>query len=188
MMNADCVRFHWVGPVSDDELFRLNEINAPLNFERAADGELIVTPPAGGNSSRRNGILTIDLGVWNRIHNCGVVFDSSDGFRLPDTSVFAPDLSWVRKELWEALDGEDQERFPPLVPDVVFELISPSDTPREAREKIDAFLKNGVAIAVLIDPYEKWIELNGKRKPWQPTALNFPGCTEPFVLDPATLA
>jgi Uma2 family endonuclease len=187
MMNADCVRFHWVGPVSDDELLELNEINSPLNFERAADGELIVTPPAGGHSSRRNGVLTARLYNWNETENRGVVFDSSGGFRLPDTSVFAPDASWVRVEKWAALRPEDQERFPPLVPDLVFELISPSDTHREAREKIDAFRKNGVAIAVLIDPYEKWIELDGERKPWQPIELALPGCREPFVLDPAVL-
>ncbi len=186
-MGADAVRIHWVGPVSDDDLLELNLRNRSLSFERSADGDIIVTPPAGSNSSRRNGVLTLELGVWNRREGKGVVFDSSAGFRLPDTSVYGPDAAWVQKWKWDALTEDQQERFAPLCPDVVFEIISRTDNRREVRERIDAFHKNGAAIVVLIDPYRRSIEINGARREWETVELRFPGCETAFVLDPNDL-
>ncbi len=106
-MSADAVRIHWVGPVSDDDLLELNSRNRPLSFERSAEGDIIVTPPEGSNSGRRNGVLTAKLYLWNDQEGNGAVFDSSAGFRLPDTSVYAPDAAWVQKWKWDALT-EDQ--------------------------------------------------------------------------------
>ena len=80
-----------------------------------------------------------------------------------------------------------RERFAPVCPDVVFEIISPSDSRRVSRERADAFLKNGAAIVVLIDPYQRWIEVNGEERAWEPISLAFPGCDATFELDPRDL-
>jgi Uma2 family endonuclease len=132
-------------------------------------------------------VLTAKLYLWNEQEGKGVVFDSSAGFRLPDTSVYGPDAAWVQKWKWDALTEEQRERFAPLCPDVIFEIVSRTDSRREARERIDAFRSNGAFIAVLIDPYQRWVEINGDRRDWERIELRFPGCGTAFVLDPSDL-
>ena len=51
MMSADSFRIHWVAPVSDDDLLELNLLNRPYSFERSVEGDLVVTPPAGGTTN-----------------------------------------------------------------------------------------------------------------------------------------
>jgi Uma2 family endonuclease len=56
------------------------------------------------------------------------VFDSSTGFTLPNKADRSPDASWVEKSRWSALTPEQREKFIPLCPDFVIELVSPSDS------------------------------------------------------------
>ncbi len=55
------------------------------------------------------------------------IFDSSTGFLLADGSVLSPDAALVLEERWQALNPEQRRSFPPLCPDLVVELASPSD-------------------------------------------------------------
>ncbi|MBX6378593.1 MAG: Uma2 family endonuclease, partial [Clostridia bacterium] len=105
--------------VTDDELLELSERNPGYQFERTAEGRLVVTP-TGGKSGRRSGAVFGQLFNWNARMGLGEAFDSSTGFRLPDGSLLSPDASWVRRERWEALTPEEQEGFVPLCPDAVF--------------------------------------------------------------------
>ena len=54
--------------------------NPELRLELTKDGELIVMPPTGGESGKRNSNLVIEVGIWNRQTNLGEVFDSSTGY------------------------------------------------------------------------------------------------------------
>ena len=185
---GDTVLLHWITPaISDAEIEQLSSRNPELCFERSADGDLIVTPPAGSESGRRNALITAMLFLWNEAEGNGVVFDSSAGFRLPDTSLLSPDASWIQRSRWERLTLEEREAFAPICPDVVLELMSPSDRGARARERILAFRKNGAAIAVLVDPFERSLEINGVRQPWQTLELAFPGCVTSFTFDPRKL-
>jgi Uma2 family endonuclease len=145
-------------PVTDEELLRLSERNPGYQFERTAEGRLMVSP-TGGESGRRSLEVAYQLRRWNDRKALGVVFDSSTGFRLPDGSVLSPDASWVRRERWEALSREEREGFVPLCPDAAFEVRSSSQTPEELREKMRAYLRNGARIGVLIDPYTRTVEV-----------------------------
>jgi Uma2 family endonuclease len=138
-------------PVSDEELIALEERYEPLTFERFADGTLLVTPPAGFRSGARNLELAYQVGAWVRAHE-GVGSNSSGGFTLPDTSLFAADATYVSPERWSAAS---EATFPTLVPDAVFELMSKSDRPRTTRKKILAYLQNGVRLVVLLDPWRR---------------------------------
>jgi len=145
-------------PVTDEELRLLSERNPGYQFERTADGRLVVSP-TGGKSGRRSAEVLRQLGDWNRGTGLGVVFDSSTGFHLPDGSLLSPDASWVTRERWEALSREEQEGFVPLCPDAVFEIRSSSQTPQELREKMRAYLRNGAQVGVFIDPYTRTVEV-----------------------------
>lgn len=142
----------------DGELLALSERNPGYQFERAADGRLVVTP-TGGESGRRSAEVLRQLSNWNSRTGLGYVFDSSTGFKLPDGSVLCPDASWVERDRWEALPREAREGFPPLCPDAVFEVRSASNTLGELREKMQAYLANGARLAVLIDPDGHGVEV-----------------------------
>jgi Uma2 family endonuclease len=157
-VNGMAILLDLLRPVTDEELLRLSERNPGYQFERTADGRLVVSP-TGSKSGWRSGEVYGQLRDWNRHTRAGVVFDSSTGFRLPDGSLLSPDASWVARERWEALSPEEQEGFAPLCPDAVFEVRSPSQTPQELREKMRAYLRNGARIGVLIDPYERAVEV-----------------------------
>ncbi|NJK29010.1 MAG: Uma2 family endonuclease [Acaryochloris sp. RU_4_1] len=38
------------------------------------------------------------------------------------------DASWIQQQRWDALTPQQRETFPPICPDFVIELMSPSDT------------------------------------------------------------
>ncbi len=93
---------------TDEELLELSERNPGYQFERTADGRLVVSP-TGMESGRRSGEVFRQLSMWNHRLRAGVVFDSSTGFRLPDGSLLSPDASWARRERWEAIPREERE-------------------------------------------------------------------------------
>lgn len=152
------IRLDLLRYVTDEELLALSRRNPGYQFERTAEGRLVVTP-TGGRGGLRRGEVFRQLATWNHRHRLGLVFDSSTGFRLPDRSVLSPDASWLRRDRWEALTPEEQEGFVPLCPDAAFEVRSPSQTAEELREKMRAYLANGARLAVLVDPYRRTVEL-----------------------------
>ena len=46
---------------------------------------------------------------------------------MPDGAILSPDLSWIRRDRWEALTTNQRASYAPIVPDVCIELVSPSD-------------------------------------------------------------
>ena len=128
------IRLDLLHRVTDEELRELSERNPGYQFERTADGRLLVTP-TGLASGRRSLKVAYQLERWNERTRLGVVFDSSTGFRLPDGSLLSPDASWVRRERWEALSPQQREGFGPFCPDAVFEVRSASQSLEELREK-----------------------------------------------------
>jgi Uma2 family endonuclease len=145
-------------PVVDltpDRFFELAGINKDLRMELTAEGELIVMPPAGGETGNRNATIAIRLGVWAEQDNAGIIFDSSTGFTLPNGAVRSPDASWVERSKWEALTNEQRKKFVPLCPDFVIELRSPTDSLSVLRDKMQEYLDNGAKLGWLIDPEQK---------------------------------
>jgi Uma2 family endonuclease len=143
---------HWI---DDDALVELEERYEPLVFERFADGTLLVTPPAGFFSGSRNAELTRQIANWARAGERGMVIDSSGGFNLPDGSLFAADTTFIARG--RAIPPESERTFPVVVPDAVFELLSKSDRVRTTMKKIRAYLRNGVGLVALIDPYRRHV-------------------------------
>ena len=125
--------------LSDDQLLELSSLNRDLRLERTAEGDLIVMPPTGGDSSQRNAQLTFQLTLWSNRDGTGITFDSSGGFLLPNGAVRSPDAAWVSKERLERIPREVQAKYIPLCPEFVVELRSPTDK-LETLQKKDAAL------------------------------------------------
>lgn len=131
-----------------------------LRLTRRADGELIAMAPAGLGTGARNASLAGQLWVWNHERKLGVTFDSSAGFTLPDGFVHAPDASWVAQERWDTLTPDQKEKFAPICPDFVAELMSPSDTRPGTRSMLRAFIDQGARLGWLIAPRAGEVEIH----------------------------
>jgi Uma2 family endonuclease len=141
---------------NDDELFEFCAANKELRIERDENGQIIIMPPTGTTSGKHNFKVNALFGQWALVHeNLGYGFDSSTGFRLPNGSMRSPDLAWIKKERWEQLSPEDQEKFAPLTPDFVIEVRSRSDSLKELQNKMQEWMDNGCRLAWLIDPVQQ---------------------------------
>lgn len=141
---------------SEQEFFEFCMLNfRDSRIELTSDGDLIIMPPTGGKTGRRNFKLIGAFATWVEKDGTGQGFDSSTVFSMPNGAKRSPDLSWARNERWDALTDEEQERFPPLCPDFVIELRSPSDSLPQLRKKLEEYIANGVQLGWLIDPFEK---------------------------------
>jgi Uma2 family endonuclease len=145
--------------ITDEQFYQLSVANEEWRFELTAEGELIIMPPVGGETSIRNADLTTDLGSWNRQTKLGKVFDSSTVFRLPNGGKRSPDASWVIQSRWEALSIEDKRKFPPLCPDFVMELRSQTDSLEKLRLKMLDYRANGCRLGWLIDPQSPLVDI-----------------------------
>ncbi|MFB8794518.1 MAG: Uma2 family endonuclease [Microcoleus sp.] len=145
--------------LTDEQFFQLCQENENIRLERTAKGELIIMSPAGGETSNSNAGLTAQIWIWNQQNRLGKVFDSSGGFKLPNGANRAPDSSWVKLERWNALTPEQQKKFPPICPDFVVELLSPSDSLKETQDKMKEYRDNGAVLGWLINRKSRQVEI-----------------------------
>ena len=143
--------------LSDDQLFELCQINEELRIERTAEGDLVIMPPEGGESSNRDTTFSTLLTLWAWQDGTGVTFGSSGGFILPNGAMRAPDAAWVLRSRLTPLSAEQKRKFLPLCPDFVVEIRSPSDRLSTAQAKMQEYLDNGARLGWLIDPDDRLV-------------------------------
>lgn len=137
--------------LTEEQFYWLCQANPDWKLERNAKGALVIMPPVGGISGNREANLITEVSMWNRRTHLGYVFSSSTIFRLPKGGERSPDVAWVKRERWEALALEQQERFPPLCPDFVIELRSRTDSLAVLQEKMQEYLDSGLRLGWLIN-------------------------------------
>ncbi|MEG4998269.1 Uma2 family endonuclease [Microcoleus sp. B4-D4] len=158
-MTAITLNLNSIIKLTSEQFYQLCESNPDLKLERSANGELIAMPPTGGETGKRNVKLTTQLDLWNEQTELGEVFDSSTGFTLPNKADRSPDASWVEKSRWQALTPEQREKFIPLCPDFVIELVSPSDSLKKTQEKMQEYIENGCRLGWLINRKKREVEI-----------------------------
>jgi Uma2 family endonuclease len=132
--------------------------NPDLRLELTKDGELIVMPPTGGESGKRNGNLFGEAWYWNRQSNLGEIFDSSTGydFIAIGGGKMSPDVSWIEKS---RLVGVEIVGFISIVPDFVIELRSATDNLNPLQDKMEEYRRLGVRLGLLINPKNRQVEV-----------------------------
>lgn len=145
--------------LSDEQFYQLCIHNSELNIERNTKGVLIVMPPVGGNSGKREANYITDLNIWNRQTDLGEVFSSSTLFRLPNGGDRSPDAAWVERSRWLALTPEQRQKFPPIAPDFVIELRSRTDSLSDLQEKMQEYLDSGARLGWLFNPQDQQVEI-----------------------------
>jgi Uma2 family endonuclease len=162
--------------LTEKQFRRLCQENPELRIELTAQQELVIMPPTGSETGRRNSTLTQRLANWSETEGTGIVFDSSTLFTLPNGAKRSPDVSWVKKERWDVLTREQREGFAPLCPDFVVELRSRTDRLSDLQDKMQEYINNGARLGWLIDPLNKRVYVY---RPGQPAET---------LDDPATLS
>nr|WP_322712108.1 Uma2 family endonuclease [Nostoc sp. ChiSLP03a]MDZ8213397.1 Uma2 family endonuclease [Nostoc sp. ChiSLP03a] len=145
--------------VTHEQFIELALANRDLQLERTATGELIVMPPTGSDTGKRNFDIAGQLWLWNHQTKLGVAFGSSTGFYLPNGSDRSPDAVWIRQDRWDALSTEQQETFAPICPDFVLELRYKNDSIEKLRAKMREYIDNGAHLGWLIDRKNKQVEI-----------------------------
>lgn len=146
----DEVAFRWKD-MSEEEFYEFCSLNDAYRIERTAAGDILIMPPAGGETGNRNIDLCSQLERWARKDGRGVAFDSSTAFVLPNGATRSPDAAWVLRSRLAALTREQKKRFLPLCPDFLVELTSPSDRLSKVQGKMLEWMANRVALGWILD-------------------------------------
>ena len=133
---------HW----TDNELLSLP--NDGRKYE-LLDGNLLMSPVIATHGS-----LCMKLGSLLLRHvqrrKLGEVYDSSTGFRLSRDLLLSPDIAFVSHErLAKILVAPD--KFLGGAPDLVVEVLSPSDRPKLIQQKLDRYFEHDTRLAWLVD-------------------------------------
>lgn len=173
--------------VTPEQFVEIAIANRDLKLERTVTGELIVMPPTGGITGKKNIDLEGQLWLWNRQTKLGQVFNSSTGFLFPNGANRSPDAAWICQERWDQLTFEQQEGFPPLSPDFVLELRSKTDSLNALQEKMQEYMDNGVRLGWLIDRKHQTVSIYRQNQDieilQQPLSLSGENILPGFVLD-----
>ena len=87
------LRFDPEDRLSEQDYLAFCRLNPDLRVERSAEGEIIIEPPPGGESSYRSMGVATQLNAWASKDRRGKVFDSSAQFILPDGSALSPGVA-----------------------------------------------------------------------------------------------
>lgn len=158
-MLAVTINFNAIAQITDDQFYQLCRQNPDVKFERNAQGEIIVMSPTGGETGSYNSEINADFVIWNRQTKLGICFDSSTCFKLPSGANRSPDVSWIEQARWDALTPEQKQKFPPIAPDFVLELMSPTDSLKDTQGKMQEYMNNQVKLGWLINRKTRRVEI-----------------------------
>ncbi|MEI6442736.1 MAG: Uma2 family endonuclease [Nostocales cyanobacterium ELA583] len=120
------------------------------------DGSIIIMSPSGYESEEVGTEFAALLRNWVRPRKLGRVVGSSAGFRLPNSDLRAPDVSFVCADRLK----RSTEDYAELVPDLVVEVKSKTDSLDKLRKKIQDFMDLGSQVGILINPKTRIVEVS----------------------------
>ena len=108
------------------------------------DGEPVEMAPSSDGSSSTSARILFLIGSHVYARRLGRLYDAQGGFVLfPDRpTVRVPDVAFVRAD--RAPQGEARKHFARLAPDLVVEVLSPSDRTTDVVTKIEMYQEAGV--------------------------------------------
>ena len=136
-------------PMTADELLAMPDDGYRYELVK---GELIQMSPTGDEHGQVTVELTAALHVHVKTHSLGRVYAAETGFKLesdPDT-VRAPDIAFVRRERVDATGT--LKGFRPGAPDLVVEVLTPSDRIGKVEAKVEQWLETGARMVWVVSP------------------------------------
>jgi Uma2 family endonuclease len=138
-----------------DELCRSSIPGKRLELVR---GRLVVREPPSTRHGAVSANLAFELTAFVRSKRLGQIFAQDTGFKIdhdPDT-VRGPDVAFVSLQ---RLDRVPEEGYAELAPELVVEVLSPSDRAGEVLAKVADWLAAGTRLAWLIDPRRRQAQI-----------------------------
>lgn len=121
-----------------------------------SEGELTVSPPPRLLHTVIVANLTYELSTHVRAKRLGRVLPSEAGYLLGGQTFRCPDVSFVRAE---RLANVSPDGWMEGAPDLAVEVISPSETAKDIKQKLRQFLDAGSSEVWLIYPEEREAEV-----------------------------
>lgn len=136
--------------------------NADKIFE-LINGRLYITETVGGKMPTPSYLHALVVSMLVEIlmeflltHKIGRLFPDNTGYDLPNGSTLIPDLSFVAADrLLPAMITGNQY----IAPDLAVEVVSPSNTPEELSDKVNAYLSAGVKLVWVVYPRTRSIDI-----------------------------
>lgn len=127
------------------------------------DGRLVRMPLSGGEASNIAAIMLGALITYVRAQHLGRVTGADGGFDFsalgqPDTEL-GPDVAFVRTERVPARTSPAYARAWPVAPDLVVEVVSPSQFRPEMAAKAQRYLAAGVRLIWVIWPRYQQVDI-----------------------------
>lgn len=135
------------------------EESPPEGHWELIDGELVPVTPTSLKSTMTTHRIGRLVGNYVDEHELGAMTSAEGGFVLfPDReTLLAPDVAFIRKD--RVPPEEERNRFARLAPNLVVEVLSPSDRLANALGKVSLYLQAGVQVVWLVDPVKRTILL-----------------------------
>ncbi|MDQ3012163.1 MAG: Uma2 family endonuclease [Acidobacteriota bacterium] len=143
------------GGFSDKEFWRFCRYNPDLRIEMTKEGEMIIMMPMVPMGGNRKFKLSGRFSAWVDADNTGQGFSPSTIFTLPNGAKRSPDVSWIRRERWDAMTDEQKNSTTAVCPDFVVELRSKIDRLKPLQKKMAEYSESGAQLGWLIDPKKK---------------------------------
>ena len=129
------------------------------------EGVLHRMSPASFRPSNIAARITARIVIFADEHGLGEVTSADGGYVLrrdPDT-VLAPDVAFVRTERLPS--AAEQEHFAPVVPDLVVEVVSPSDSMTKVDDKVKRYLAASVSLVWVFHPRRRTVTVRRSNQP-----------------------
>jgi Uma2 family endonuclease len=132
----------------------------------------------------REGFLGLWIGTlindYLRQNNIGLAAGSDGMVRFKLDVVRLPDVSFIR---WDSVDDPDvienpDGAFLEVAPDLVVEVLSPSNTRREMEIKLDEYARAGVKLVWYVDPERKEVDVYPRGKAARKTTVGVNGALD----------
>ncbi len=139
-----------------DDLWKLSHTDEDKRYE-LDEGVLIEMAPTGDIHGAVVAQVTYLIMAYVRPHDLGKVSGAETGYRLstnPDV-VRAPDVGLIIKARLKPMTGKYHE----TAPDLAVEVVSPGDTARQMRRKVDQYLEYGTRLVWVIYPEDRLIDV-----------------------------
>lgn len=131
-------------PENDDKRFEL------------INGVIYELPPSSPANTIVAGLFVHKFNLYLEQHDLGYVTGADGGFIISgQENVFMPDAAFISY----ARVPEFPKKLFPAAPDIAVEVISPSETPRKIRNKVNAYLRGGTRLVWVVYPEDKAIDV-----------------------------
>lgn len=119
------------------------------------DGEILSMSP----SSSLNTVVAAEfarlLGNFNAENKLGFVTVPDGGYRLGSRTILVPDVAYISKQRTTELNDSVFQ----VAPDLVVEVISPSESMRDVLDKARAFLEAGTVVVLAVYPKKRVVDV-----------------------------